>query len=422
MPFSELSNYRSRAWAEISRRTTASTVITWVCRIVVGAAFILGGWAKCIDPYGTLYKMLEYIHAWGFYTMPREPVVMAAVALGVAELTIGVCCITGVLRHSAAVAASAMMCFMLPLTAYIAIANPVSDCGCFGDLFILSNTATFLKNVVLAAACVWLLLRNNCCHGLFIRQLQWLPLAATIIYALVLAAIGYNVQPTVDFRPYPVGACLAQDDDAEITAFEYTRGGKTRTFDIDNLPDSTWTYGGPAGAREEGETTFAVFDSNGMEAEIFEPEGKQLIFVVPDPGEHFLTRSRFANELARYAALHGVESAAIVGTSAAGIREWSLLAAPEFEVYSADDTDLKTLVRGDIAAVYLNDGKIVWKRNLASLDTDITEEAALHENALDTLSVPDDGTLATVLTAVYIVILMLGIVATATVRITRRRR
>ncbi|MDE6497362.1 MAG: DoxX family membrane protein [Muribaculaceae bacterium] len=397
-------------------------MFTWLCRIIVGSAFILGGWAKCVDPYGTLYKMLEYIHAWGMYTMPREPVVMAAVALGVAELTIGVCCITGVLRHSAAVAATAVMCFMLPLTGYIAIANPVSDCGCFGDLLILSNTATFIKNIVLMAACVWLLLRNNCCHGLFMRQLQWLPLVATAVYALVLAAIGYNVQPVVDFRPYPVGTVMTHSGDDEITALEYSRDGVTRTFDIDELPDSTWSYLGPVVEPGEGESGIAVFDSEGEEADIFETEGTQLIFVVPDPGEHFLTRARFANELARYASLHGVESAAIVGTSASGIREWSLLAAPEFDVYSADDTDLKTLVRGDIAAVYLHDGKIVWKRNLASLDTDIADYAAPDVNALDMLDVPDNGTLATVITAVYIVVLMVGIVVTATARIMRRRQ
>ncbi len=422
MPFSELSSYRSKAWAEISQRTTLATILTWLCRIVVGAAFILGGWAKSVDPYGTIYKMLEYIHAWGLYTMPREPVVMAAVALGVAEFTIGACCITGVLRHSAAVAATAVMCFMLPLTAYIALANPVSDCGCFGDLIILSNTATFLKNVVLMAACVWLLLRNNCCHGLFLRQLQWLPLVASALYAIVLAAIGYNVQPVVDFRPYPVGTSLSHDGDEEITAFEYEKDGTTRTFAIDDLPDSTWTYLGPAGEESTAAESLAVFDSDGAEADIFEPEGQQLIFVVPDPGEHFLTRARFANELSRYAAQHGVESAAIVGTSAAGIREWSLLAAPEFDVYSADDTDLKTLVRGDIAAVYIKDGRIVWKRNLASLDTDIAETSAPGTNALDTLSVTDNGTLAAAITAVYLVVLMLGIVITAATRITRRKR
>ncbi|MDE6286283.1 MAG: DoxX family membrane protein [Muribaculaceae bacterium] len=397
-------------------------MITWLCRIAVGAAFILGGWAKCVDPYGTLYKMLEYIHAWGLYSMPREPVVMAAVTLGITELTIGVCCISGVLRHSAAVAATALMCFMLPLTAYIALANPVSDCGCFGDLLILSNTATFVKNIVLTAACVWLLLRNNCCHGLFLRQLQWLPLVATVVYGLTLAAIGYTVQPLVDFRPYPVGTLLAGGDDEEITKLDYEKNGVTRSFDINELPDSTWTYLGPAEAGAEDDAAIAVFDSDGEEAEIFEPEGKQLIFVVPDPGEHFLTRARFANELARYASLHGVESAAIVGTTTAGIREWSLLAAPEFDVYSADDTDLKTLVRGDIAAVYLHDGKIVWKRNLASLDTDIADNADASVNKLDSLDVPDDGTLASVITAVYVVVLMLGIVITATARIMRRRR
>ena len=92
---------------------------------------MLGGWAKSVDPYGTLYKMLEYFSAWGLHAIPREPVVMAAVALGALELTVGVCVLFGVLRRSSAIAAFLIMCAMLPLTAYIAIADPVSDCGCF---------------------------------------------------------------------------------------------------------------------------------------------------------------------------------------------------------------------------------------------------------------------------------------------------
>lgn len=409
--------------AETSPRGPLATALTWLCRLLVGAAFIVGGWAKSIDPYGTVYKMLEYVHAWGLHSMPHEPVVMAAVVLGATELTIGICVLFGVLRHSSAVAASAVMCFMLPLTVYIAVANPVSDCGCFGDLLIISNTATLVKNIVIAACCVWLLLRNNCCNGVFLRPVQWIVVTATVIYALVLAAVGYNVQPVVDFRPYPTGSAMCMQDSDDTIRLIYSKDGREAVFASDELPDSTWTF---VGVDEEtyvaDEAAFPVFDEDGMETEVFQPEGSQLIFVVPDPGDHFLTRSRFANELADYASSMGVETAAIVGTGSAGLREWSLLTAPVFDVYSADDTDLKTLVRGDIAAVYLRDGSIVWKRNLASLDNDFVEKATSGVNALDTLDVPDDGTLAAVISGSYLAVLGVLAIATAAVRLIRRRK
>lgn len=386
MPSSVSSNSQKLAKAaETTPRGPLSTTVTWLCRIVVGCAFALGGWAKSIDPYGTLYKMLEYLNAWGLHSMPHEPVVMGAVALGALELTIGVCVLSGILRHSSAIAASAVMLFMMPLSGYIAIAEPVADCGCFGDVLVIGNTATFLKNVVIGMCCVWLLTRNNCCRGIFARPLQWIVVLATVLYSLVLAAIGYNAQPTTDFRPYPLGTVMApdaQDDDDDAY-----------------LP---------------------AFDEEGEEADVFLADGTQLVFVVPDPGEHFLTRSRFTNELAEYAAQYGTHTAALVGTSAKGLKEWKLLAAPVFDAYSADDTDLKSLVRGDIAAVYLRDGAIVWKRNLASVSADLVESATPGRNALESISRPDDGNLATLLAGIYLGILLVLAAATLTARLTRR--
>lgn len=361
MQSSESSNSPSRPTAD----STGARIVTWLCRIILGAAFITAGWAKSIDPYGTLYKMLEYLNAWGLHNVPVEPVVIGAVALGAAEFAIGVCVLVGVLRHSAVVCASAVMAVMLPLTVYIAMFDPVADCGCFGDLLVISNTATLLKNIVLAACCVWLLARGTNCPGLYRRGVRWAVVVSSLVYALVLAAAGYNVQPLVDFRDYPLGTDMSADGGA-----------------------------------------IAAFDEDDEEVEVFDGTGRSLIFAVPDPGEHFLTRSRYANELARYAAAHGISTAAIVGTGARGLREWKLLAAPDFDVYSADDTDIKALVRGDIAAVYLRDGRIVWKRNLASLDADLVEKAAGSSDALDRIAPSDDGRLILKLTAGYLGLLL----------------
>ncbi|MDE6269402.1 MAG: DoxX family protein [Muribaculaceae bacterium] len=361
MPSSESSNSR-----KLRRHSALSIALTWICRFLVGGAFIAGGWAKSIDPFGTLYKMLEYLNAWGLFEIPREPVVMGAVALAALELTVGVCVLCGVLRHSSVVAATALMAVMLPLTAYIAYANPVDHCGCFGDMIVLDNTTTLLKNIVLMACCVWLLIHNNDCGGMFRRSLRWAVVLLTAMYSLVLAAIGYMVQPLVDFRDYPLGTDMSADGGA--------------------IP---------------------VFGTDDEEEEIFESSGRQLIFAVPDPGQHFLTRSRFANELARYASKHDIATAAIVGTGARGLREWELLAAPEFDAYSADDTDIKALVRGDIAAIYLKDGRIVWKRNLASLDNDLVERAEGRADALDNIPAVDNGRLLMWISAIYLGILVL---------------
>lgn len=63
-------------------------------------------------------------------------------------------------------------------------------------------------------------------------------------------------------------------------------------------------------------------------------------------------------------------------------------------------------MRGDIAAVYLRDGRIVWKRNLASLDADLVEKAAGSPDALDRIDPSDDGRLILKLTAGYLGLLL----------------
>ncbi|MDE6137261.1 MAG: hypothetical protein K2F97_07295, partial [Muribaculaceae bacterium] len=70
--------------------------------------------------------------------------------------------------------------------------------------------------------------------------------------------------------------------------------------------------------------------------------------------------------------------------------------------------------------VYLRDGAIVWKRNLASVSADLVESATPGRNALESISRPDDGNLATLLAGIYLGILLVLAAATLTARLTRR--
>lgn len=374
---------------DANKRWLVPTV--WAVRVIVGAVFIISGWAKSVDPWGFVYKIEEYLGVWSLASVfPREIVVVCGVGLSVFEFVTGILLLTGSLRRTAPVFAAAMMAVMLPLTAYIAIADPVADCGCFGDLWVLSNPATFAKNLIISALIVFLLIYNHRVGTGISAGLQWIAITLAVIYTLILAFVGWQFQPVVDFRPYPTGSDINEGPDEEEVSYIYERDGDRREFGLDALPDSTWTYVGPADTHTAVEP-LALFDGEDEVTEdVLTPDGELLMLVISEPDLDFLTRARFANELGKYEAAHGGRMVAVVAASGDALDRWRDLARPAMPVYSSSDTSLKQLVRGSTALVRINDGIITLKRNFATVEPDLLS----RKDPLGSLTVFDDGRIA----------------------------
>lgn len=413
---------------QAARRMALRRVAVWLCRIVTGLTFIISGWTKAIDPWGFIIKVNEYLTVWGL-SFPREIVLTGCVALACVEFATGILLATGSLKRTSAAVAAAMMAVMLPLTLYIVVASPVSDCGCFGDFIVLSNVSTFIKNIVLSVMIVYLLCVGRTVRGIYAAPIQWLVVAASLIFPLVLAFVGYNIQPVVDFRPYHVGQPLFAETDGAGGAEElyiYEKDGRQEAFTLDNLPDSTWTYvdtrsaSVPAGGVGT-ERGFEVLDQDGYDisADLAQADTPVLILVVNEPDMQFLSRVHFVSRLYEYATERGVAMCGIVGSSGDRLARWVELTRPRFPVYSAEDTALLQLVRGDAALVYISDGIIRWKRSLISMDADLPERTG-PQNALDTdVRAVDSGRLHAFCLIAYLLVMLVIYLLSLSPRILR---
>lgn len=353
----------------------------WLARLILGATFVVSGVAKMIDPMGSFIKIEAYLAAWGMdEAVPRGLALLGGCALSMLEFITGFLVLTGSLRRTSAVAATGIMAFMLPLTAYIALANPVDDCGCFGDFWVISNTATFLKNLLLTALAVFLLLRNTRVRGLFAPWSQWIQIAGAAVYMFAIGVIGYHEQPLIDFRAYPVGEPITDSEGAEIRYVYAGPDGSQREFAADELPDEEegWTF---IDAREVAPASgkmLALFDrTTGEEVtdEVISGLPGQMLLLIPEPSAATAAGSFTANVLQR--AMEGRYGrgafVAVTDANPEAVDAAIDLMMADYPVYYADPKAIKAVARGDMAVVYLRHDTVMWKRTLSSINLDLLD-------------------------------------------------
>ena len=235
------------------KHSKGGAILATIARTILGVVFIFSGAVKAIDPLGTVYKIEDYLKAFGgFFTELMPMAEVAAWGLIALELLLGVAMLLNVRTQWTSWLALLFYLVMTPLTLYIALTNPVSDCGCFGDAIVLTNWQTFWKNVVLIVLAIILVALRKHVRQLWSNWMEMLLVALTILAAVVFMSWTRNHLPVKDFRPYKIGnhlpTLMEYPEDAEPDVYEYAfvyeKDGVEQTFTLENYPkgDSTWTF------------------------------------------------------------------------------------------------------------------------------------------------------------------------------------
>ena len=387
-------------------------------RIVVGALFVLSGFAKAVDPWGFIFKIEEYLAVWNI-TEPRTIILVVAIAMSVYELVFGFLLMVGSFKRVAPWLLMLSMAFLLPLSAYIWIANPVDDCGCFGEMWTISNAATFWKNVAIVIALGYLCRYNRCFRrGIYRPAIQWVAVTILLFYTILVSLYGYNIQPMVDFRDYPVGTDLftllnegndSEDTEVEAITMVYERDGVEREFSIDELPDSTWTFVRRVTPHAVQRTSgFAIYDVDNEDVtdSAINDAGDVLILVIPESNRVDIAYTYAINEMDKSIRRSGGSMIALLASSPQGIERWIDMSLADYPCYIVEDTSLKQLARGLMSMVYLRDGVIQWKRALSAFGFDTVDRLGNGDITIRDIKVDDTWNFY-VTTAIAVALLLL---------------
>lgn len=323
-------------------------ILVNIARFVVALTFILSGFVKAVDPMGTQYKIADYLAAMhiGQYVPDFVPLI-ASVLLSATEFWLGVCLLFAIRRRVVTRIILVWMIIMTPLTLWLALTNPISDCGCFGDAIVLTNWQTFWKNVVLLVCAALIAWQPLDMLRFVSRTNQWIVMNFTALFILIVAGTSLYKLPYFDFRPYHIGTDL--------------RKGWQQMMEGEESPYTDLFMQSEDGT----DITDSILNLKGY------------VFLLISPHLERADESQFdkINQLFEYAQEKGYPFYGLTASGEKSMNRWRNGTGAEYKLCQTDDIVLKTIIRSNPGLLLLRDGKIIrkWSNN------DLPEETMLTD-------------------------------------------
>jgi uncharacterized membrane protein YphA (DoxX/SURF4 family) len=360
-------------------------IIQTISRYLIAIVFIFSGFVKAIDPLGSTYKFTDYFDAFGVDWLSSLSFLFA-ILLSAAELLIGLNLFFKIRVKTTAWALLIFMSFFFVLTLIIALTNPVTDCGCFGDAIILTNWQTFYKNIVFFVPTIIVFRQRNKFSSLFSSTTEWIITSVLFISGILLSIYCYRNLPLIDFRPYKIGTNIPNSmkipegmhPDEYKTILIYQKEGKKHEYTPNDAPwsDSTWKW----------VETKNILLKKGYEPPIHNfsvtsPEGEDITEqLLSDDNFSFLVISCNLAKADKSGLIKinqlvtkGVENGFnVYGMTASDSEIRDTLKKQlklSFQFYTTDEITLKTMIRSNPGLILIKEGVVIgnWHyRNLPS--------------------------------------------------------
>lgn len=348
-----------------------------VARLLVGATYLFSSLSKAVEPYGTVLKVEEYLHAMGLGAMVDVSTIVAVTLIGF-EMLLGAALVLGALPRVAARVAVVVGALFSLFTLWVAVAEPVAECGCFGDVVMLTNWQTFGKNVVLLAlSLVALWGADNKTKGCGVRVIG---AVGAMILAVAFCIWGLVMLPVVDRFPFGEGVNISEaiatdfatDDGATYVVCKSVATGEERRFSPD---DSEWwneelwefvrTEAPDEGVSVRARDFRVVVDDLDLTLQLLSMPICRLL-VVEDVERISEREKDKLYEIARRCISLGNRVVVVTASSLTKATK----AFPTIEVCNMDAVTLRALLRAPCGVVTLREGTVIHKATIGAVQVE----------------------------------------------------
>lgn len=324
--------------------------------VTVALLFIFSGLSKSVNPFGFSNQISDYMAALGIHLEGAYTLLPAILICG-AEVLLGILLLTRIELKKMAIAALLTMIFFTGLTTWIAIANPVSDCGCFGEVLKISNVATLVKNIILLLLTIVIFCRRKDFESPK-RAQNKIVIMVAILMSLIPGLYFSATLPMLDVTPYKIGVNVSEalsahqsEADTEQILLRYRNKitGNEHDFQIDDTTwydSNKWEYvstldGGDDIAQIENELStrpvIPILTARGDDISQIVLSGELPLMLIISPKLKFINTTRL-NELK---ISHLNKGGRVILLTAMPLTEIPMAV----EAFNSDNTTLKTIIQ-----------------------------------------------------------------------------
>lgn len=333
------------------------------CRVLLGLTFMFSGVVKAIDPVGTQIKLSDYLYAFGMggYLLDSTLIILACLLAGL-EILVGAYLLVGAFPKGTSLVVLVMMVLLTPFTLYIALNNPVDECGCFGDALVLTNWETFYKNIFLLLLALLVFIKRKAIVPFVEGRRHWVITLIVTLIAVRFMTANINSLPVLDFRAYKVGTDL-------------------RTEVLEN--------------RNPAMADFSVMDAdmNDLTADLLSDSSYTFLLVSAHLENASESNLDLIDDVFDYCGHYGYKIIGLTSSSEDVIKQWTENAGAEIPFLFCDEIPLQTMVRSNPGLILLRNGVIVNKWSDVRIPSD--EELSGPLDVIKVGQLPDPDPLRT---------------------------